>query len=126
VFHPPQLLAGLPGLPRPLEQPIPRPHCLPPLGRHAGDGGVFWARLFDRYPNLRFAILESGFGWIPFWATRLQDQAHYLGFVADGLQHTMLEYTTGGRFLASIVMHEGGQMVKLVSGYLGDHFMMFN
>ena len=29
-------------------------------------GAFFGAGLFDRYPNLRFAVLESGFGWIPF------------------------------------------------------------
>ena len=45
----------------------------------------------------------------------MEDQAHYMGFVAEGLQHSMLEYTTGGRFFASIVLHEGGKMVKLVS-----------
>ena len=38
----------------------------------------------------------------------------------------MLEYTTGGRFFASIVLHEGGKMVKLVSDYLGDHLLMFS
>jgi predicted TIM-barrel fold metal-dependent hydrolase len=38
----------------------------------------------------------------------------------------MLEYTTGGRFFASIVLHEGGQMVRLVSDYLGDHLLMFS
>jgi uncharacterized protein len=89
-------------------------------------GAFFGAGLFDDYPHLRFAVLESGFGWLPFWATRLQDQAHYMGFVAEGLQHTMLEYTTGGRFFASIVLHEGGQMVKLVSDYLGDDLLMFS
>jgi uncharacterized protein len=97
-----------------------------PWGAMRAMGAFFGAGLFDRYPNLRFAILESGFGWLPFWAIRLQDQAHYMGFVAEGLQHTMLEYTTGGRFFASIVLHEGGQMVRLVSDYLGDHLLMFS
>jgi hypothetical protein len=46
--------------------------------------------------------------------------------VAEGLQHTMLGYTTGGRFVASIVLHKGGEMVKLVSDYLGDHLLMFS
>jgi predicted TIM-barrel fold metal-dependent hydrolase len=38
----------------------------------------------------------------------------------------MLEYATSGRFFASIVLHEGGQMVKLVSDYLGEHLLMFS
>jgi uncharacterized protein len=97
-----------------------------PWGAMRAMGAFFGAGLLDRYANLRFAVLESGFGWIPFWAMRMEDQAHYMGFVADGLQHTMLEYTTSGRFFASIVLHEGGKMVKLVSDYLGDHLLMFS
>jgi predicted TIM-barrel fold metal-dependent hydrolase len=97
-----------------------------PWGAMRAMGAFFGAGLFDRYHNLRFAVLESGFGWLPFWVMRLEDQAHYMGFVAEGLQHTMLEYTTSGRFFASIVLHEGGKLVKLVSEYLGDHLLMFS
>ena len=97
-----------------------------PWGTMQALGGFFGAVLFDRYPNLHIVALESGFGWSPFWATPMQDQTHYMGFVAEGLQHTMLEYTISGRFFASILLHEGGQMVKLVSEYLGDHLLMFS
>jgi uncharacterized protein len=97
-----------------------------PWGAMRAMGAFFGAGLLDRYPRLRFAVLESGFGWIPFWAARMEDQAQYMGFVAEGLQHTMMEYTTGGRFFASIVLHEGGKMVKMVSDYLGDHVLMFS
>jgi predicted TIM-barrel fold metal-dependent hydrolase len=38
----------------------------------------------------------------------------------------MLEYTTGGRFFASIVLHEGGKMVKMVSDFLTDDILMFS
>jgi predicted TIM-barrel fold metal-dependent hydrolase len=97
-----------------------------PWGAMRAMGAFFGAGLFDRYPNLRFAVLESGFGWIPFWAVRMDDQARYMGFVAEDLQQTMLEYASGGRFFASIVLHEGGKMVKMVADYLGDHLLMFS
>lgn len=97
-----------------------------PWGAMRAMGSFFGAGIFDRYPNLRFAVLESGFGWIPFWAVRMEDQAKYMGFVAQDLKHSMLEYTTGGRFFASIVLHEGGKMVKMVSDFLGDHMLMFS
>ena len=97
-----------------------------PWGAMRAMGAFFGAGLLDRYPNLRFAVLESGFGWIPFWAVRMEDQAHYMGYVAEGLQHTMMEYTSGGRFFASIVLHEGGKMVKMVSEFIGDHVLMFS
>jgi predicted TIM-barrel fold metal-dependent hydrolase len=97
-----------------------------PWGAMRAMGSFFGAGLLDRYPNLRFAVLESGFGWIPFWAVRMEDQAHYMGYVADDLKHTMLEYTSDGRYFASIVLHEGGKMVKMVSDFIGDHVLMFS
>ena len=110
-----------------MAQSFPRPHRLPSLGCHARHGRRSLVPGFlTATTHLRFAILESGFGWLPFWAARMEDQAHYMGFVADNLQHTMLEYTMNGRFFASIVLHEGGKMVKMVSDYLGDHLLMFS
>jgi uncharacterized protein len=97
-----------------------------PWGAMRAMGAFFGAGVLDRYPNLRFSVLESGFGWLPFWAVRMQDQADYMGFVAEDLEHTMLEYTTGGRFFASIVLHEGGKMVKMVSDFLTDDILMFS
>ena len=83
------------------------------------------AGLLDKYPNLNLAILESGFGWLPFWMKRMEDQVHYMGYVADDLQQTMEEYMTGGRFFAGIVIHEGEQMTRMVSELMGDHVLMF-
>ena len=83
------------------------------------------AGLLDKYPSLNLAILESGFGWLPFWMKRMEDQVHYMGYVADDLQQTMEEYMTGGRFFAAIVIHEGEQMTRMVSDFMGDHVLMF-
>lgn len=80
--------------------------------------------LMDRYPGLRYAVLESGFGWLPFWANRMDDQAVYVGYTAK-LQHKISEYITGGRFFASIEQHEGPRMAKHVNELLGDHILMF-
>jgi predicted TIM-barrel fold metal-dependent hydrolase len=85
----------------------------------------FGAGLMDRFPNLRFAVLESGFGWLPFWARRMDDQVEYVGYVAEGLQHKPSEYMAGGRFFCSIVTHEGPEMVDAVNRLLGDHILMF-
>ena len=45
----------------------------------------FGAGILDRFPNIRFGILESGFGWLPFWARRMDDQAVYMGYVNEDL-----------------------------------------
>lgn len=80
--------------------------------------------LMDRYPELRYGVLESGFGWLPFWTNRMDDQAIYVGYVAD-LKHKISDYVTGGRFFASIEQHEGPLMAKHLNELLGDHILMF-
>jgi predicted TIM-barrel fold metal-dependent hydrolase len=80
--------------------------------------------LMDRFPEIRYGVLESGFGWLPFWANRLNDQAIYVGYVAE-LRHKISDYLTGGRFFASIEQHEGPQMAEHVNEFLGDHVLMF-
>jgi predicted TIM-barrel fold metal-dependent hydrolase len=105
----------------------------PFLGRLAGHpwgamravAAFFGSGLMDRYPTIRYGILESGFGWLPFWGKRMDDQAIYMGYVAENLQHKLSEYMTGGRFFAATVLHEGEDMVQMVSDQLGDHVLMF-
>jgi uncharacterized protein len=86
---------------------------------------VFGSGMMDRYPELKFGILESGFGWLPFWGVRLDDQMDYMGYVADDLKHKPSEYMTSGRFFASIVLHEGPDMMRTVTDLLGDGILMF-
>jgi predicted TIM-barrel fold metal-dependent hydrolase len=85
----------------------------------------FGAGLMDRFPKLRYGILESGFGWLPFWSRRMDDQVVYLGYVADDLQKKMSEYLTDGRFFAAIEQHEGADMAKYFNDFMGDHLLMF-
>jgi predicted TIM-barrel fold metal-dependent hydrolase len=88
-------------------------------------GAFLGAGIMDRYPNIRLSILESGFGWLPFWARRMEDQVVYMGYVNENLKESMWEYVTGGRFFAGIVIHEGEDMVRAVSDLMGDHLLMF-
>jgi predicted TIM-barrel fold metal-dependent hydrolase len=80
--------------------------------------------MLDRFPQLRFGILESGFGWIPFWARRLDDQMEYVGYVNEDLKQRPSEYMENGRFFASIEMHEGGEMAAQVTNLMGDGMLM--
>jgi len=96
-----------------------------PWGAMRAVGSFFGGGLMDRFPNIRYGILESGFGWLPFWAQRMDDQVIYMGYVAENLEYKMSEYMTGGRFFAGIVQHEGEPMAKMVTEQLGDHVLMF-
>jgi predicted TIM-barrel fold metal-dependent hydrolase len=82
-------------------------------------GGVL-----DRYPGLRLAVLECGFGWLPFWARRMDEQAVYVGGVAP-LKHKPSEYIASGRFFCSIEHQEGEDMFNHVTHFLGDDLLMY-
>jgi uncharacterized protein len=87
----------------------------------------FGAGIMDRHPNLRFCILESGFGWLPFWAARMDDQSIYMSYaVPQSLLRKPSEYMTSGRFFASLVIHEGEKMTNMVTDFLGDRVLMYS
>ncbi|MCH7656575.1 MAG: amidohydrolase family protein, partial [Chloroflexi bacterium] len=87
----------------------------------------FGSGIMDRYPDLRFSILESGFGWLPFWAVRMDDQAIYMAHaLPEHLAHRPSEYMTSGRFFAALVIHEGEKITRMVADFLGDGVLMYS
>ena len=99
------------------------------LASHPWGGMRFMAAfigagILDRYPSLRMGVLECGFGWLPFWAKRMDEQAVYVGGVAP-LKHAPSEYLTSGRFFCTIERHEGEDMFNHVTSVLGDDVLMY-
>ncbi len=80
--------------------------------------------IMDRYPSLRMGVLECGFGWLPFWARRMDEQAVYVGGTAP-LKLKPSEYLTSDRFFCSIERQEGEDMLNTVTQYLGDEVLMY-
>ena len=80
--------------------------------------------LFDRFPTLRMGVLECGFGWLPFWARRLDEQAVYVGGTAP-LKKKPSEYMASGRFFCSIEHHEGEDMFSMSPTSSGDDVLMY-
>ena len=98
-----------------------------PWGAMRAMTAFFGAGIMDRYPNIRYCILESGFGWLPFWAARMDDQSEYISYaLPQNLAHKPSEYMTGGRFFVSLVIHEGEKMAKMVTELLGDGLLMYS
>jgi predicted TIM-barrel fold metal-dependent hydrolase len=95
-----------------------------PWGAMRFVGSFIGGGIFDRYPSLRMGVLECGFGWLPFWARRMDEQATYVGGVAP-LKHAPSEYLTSGRFFCSIERQEGEDMFNAVTGFLGDEMLMY-
>ncbi len=99
------------------------------LAAHPWGGMRFMAAfigsgILDRYPRLRMGILECGFGWLPFWAKRMDEQAVYVGGTAP-LKHAPSEYMTSGRFFCTIERHEGEDLFNHVTSVLGDDVLMW-
>src|SRR5262249_53918961 len=114
----------LPRLSGSVGQHLPRSSRLASVGRHAVHGGLHRGRdhgslsqLADGHPRMRF-------GWLPFWAKRMDEQAVYVGGVAP-LKHAPSEYLTSGRFFCSIERHEGEEMLNYVTRVLGDDVLMY-
>jgi len=118
--------AGYPGHQDLWDNPFMARLAAHPWGAMRAVAAFFGAGIMDRFPAIRFGILESGFGWLPFWARRMDDQAIYMGYVNDDLEYKMSEYMTSGRFFASVVLHEGEEMVRMVTEELGDHILTFS
>ena len=99
------------------------------LASHPWGGMRFMAAfigagILDRYPRLRMGTLECGFGWLPFWAKRMDEQAIYVGGVAP-LKHAPSEYIASGRFFCTIERHEGEDLFNYVTSVFGDDVLMY-
>jgi predicted TIM-barrel fold metal-dependent hydrolase len=95
-----------------------------PWGAMRAIGAFIGCGALDRYQQLRFGILESGCGWLPFWMRRLEDQAEYVGGLAK-LRHKFGDYMTGGRFFSSIEMSEGQDMIQMIVDFMGPDVLMY-
>src|SRR5260370_7786494 len=69
-------------------------------------------------------VLECGFGWLPFWGRRMDEQYAYVGSTAE-LKMKPSEYLTGGRFFCSIERQEGEDMFNTITDFLGDEVLMY-
>jgi uncharacterized protein len=95
-----------------------------PWGAMRFVGSFIGGGIYDRHPRLRMGVLECGFGWLPFWARRMDEQAIYVGGTAP-LKMKPSEYMQSGRFFCSIEHHEGEDMFNTVTQYLGDDVLMY-
>lgn len=96
-----------------------------PWGAMRAIGSFIGSGVMERYKTLRFGVLESGCGWLPFWSRRLDDQAEYVLGSVPHLEHKISEYMTGGRFFSSIEMSEGQDMIEMVIDFLGPGVLMY-
>ena len=119
--------AGYPGYRDLWDNPFIGRTASHPWGAMRAISAFFCSGIMDRYQNIRYCILESGFGWLPFWSARMDDQSVYISYALPRtLAHKPSEYMTNGRFFASVTIHEGEKMAAMVTDFLGDGVLMYS
>jgi predicted TIM-barrel fold metal-dependent hydrolase len=98
--------------------------CSHPWGAMRFMAGFLAGGILDRHPGLRLAVLECGFGWLPFWVRRMDEQVGYVGRTAK-LKHLPSEHFAMGRVFCNIEAHEREPMFEMVTKALGDGVLMF-
>jgi predicted TIM-barrel fold metal-dependent hydrolase len=83
-------------------------------------GGVL-----DRFPDLRLTSLECGHGWLPFWASRLDELAEMARHALPPLKQRPSDYIRGPQYFQSIQLHEGELSLRQAVEALGDDTLMF-
>jgi predicted TIM-barrel fold metal-dependent hydrolase len=76
-------------------------------------------RMLERYPNVRFAFLEAGCGWAPYWIDRLDEAIRH----RDPSAVLASEYTRAGRLAFSCEPDEVA--LPQVIAALGDRCVMY-
>ena len=91
-----------PAYDRDVGQRLPGAAVLAPLGRDAVHGRVP-RRRHPRPPSRRCGscVLECGFGWLPFWVRRMDEQVSYVGRTAK-LKMLPSEHLTSGRVFCNV------------------------
>jgi predicted TIM-barrel fold metal-dependent hydrolase len=98
--------------------------CSHPWGAMRFMAGFLAGGVLDRHPGLRLAVLECGFGWLPFWVRRMDEQVAYVGRTAP-LKHLPSEHFAAGRVFCNIEAHEHEPMFQMVTQALGDGVLMY-
>jgi len=95
-----------------------------PWGAMRFIASVIGGGIMDRFPKLRVGTLECGFGWLPFWGRRMDEQYAYVGSTAQ-LKMKPSEYLSSGRYFCSVERHEGADMLDSVRSFIGDDVLMY-
>jgi predicted TIM-barrel fold metal-dependent hydrolase len=95
-----------------------------PWGAMRFIASVIGGGIMDRYPTLRVGTLECGFGWLPFWGKRMDEQYAYVGSTQQ-LKMKPSEYFKSGRYFCSVERHEGDDMFDMVRQFVGDDVLMY-
>jgi predicted TIM-barrel fold metal-dependent hydrolase len=79
--------------------------------------------IYERYPTLRIAHLESGCGWVPYWMERMDEHHVTLAYTVPHLKSKPSEHVTGGRCFVSFESEEA--LLPAAAALLGDTQLLY-
>jgi predicted TIM-barrel fold metal-dependent hydrolase len=79
--------------------------------------------IYERFPSLRIAHLESGCGWVPYWMERMDEHFETLAYTVPHLKSKPSEHITGGRCFVSFESEEA--LLPAAAALLGDTQLLY-
>jgi predicted TIM-barrel fold metal-dependent hydrolase len=79
--------------------------------------------LLERFPKLRFAFMEAGCGWVPYWMERLDEHYEFLQPTVPWLTKPPSEYMKSGQMFYAFEMDE--KTLPFVAGFVGAERLVF-
>src|SRR6185503_9561263 len=79
--------------------------------------------LLERFPRLKFAFMEAGCGWVPYWMERLDEHYEILQPTVPWLTKPPSEYMKSGQMFYSFEMEE--KMLPYVAEFVGADRLVF-
>jgi predicted TIM-barrel fold metal-dependent hydrolase len=79
--------------------------------------------LLERFPRLKFAFMEAGCGWVPYWMERLDEHFEFLQPTVPWLTKPPSEYMKSGQMFYAFEMEE--KMLPYVAEFIGAERLVF-
>jgi predicted TIM-barrel fold metal-dependent hydrolase len=79
--------------------------------------------LLERFPRLKFAFMEAGCGWVPYWMERLDEHFEFLQPTVPWLTKRPSEYMKSGQMFYAFEMEE--KMLPYVAEFVGAERLVF-
>jgi len=79
--------------------------------------------LLERFPRLKFAFMEAGCGWVPYWMERLDEHFEFLRPTVPWLKKPPSEYMKSWQMFYAFEMDE--KMLPYVAEFVGDERLVF-
>jgi predicted TIM-barrel fold metal-dependent hydrolase len=80
--------------------------------------------IIEQFPGLRFAFLEAGCGWLPYWIDRLHEHYERRGGEMPLMKREPIDYITSGSCYFATEPDE--RMLPAVLDMIGNDFVLFS